>query len=122
MEMERPHVALPSRQLTTLSPFLFLPPGENIVLITSKEAFPGKRRVEGVERTAESLFLDKARDRQDRGVNHPEDRMQTLAYNTGPGIPDVAKAPSLPARKIGLVTILAPNGRTLCSLELHLLG
>lgn len=69
-----------------------------------------------------TVLTQRHRERQDRRVSHPEDRMQNLICNAGPGIPDVTKAPSLPARKIGLVTILSPNGHTLCSLELHLLG
>lgn len=80
------------------------------------------RWVEGKEGTVSSLFLDKDRERRDSRASHPEDRPQNLAGNAGRDIPDVTKAPSLPARKIGLVTILSPNGHTLCSLELHLLG
>jgi hypothetical protein len=84
--------------------------------------FPGMRWVEREEGLVPLLFLDKDREWQGRRASHPEVGPQNLAGNAGPDIPDVTKAPSLPARKIGLVTIRSPNGHTLCSLELHLLG
>lgn len=112
------HEALPPLPL----PFSTFSSGHEHCLNHFQGDFPHKRWVEGEEGTAPSLFLDKDRERQDRRVSHAEDRTQNLICNAGPGIPDVTKAPSLPPRKIGLVTILSPNGHTLCSLELHLLG
>lgn len=69
-----------------------------------------KEEFEGEEETMQQSFLHKGRE----GSLAERTEHRASSVMQGPPSPDVTKASgSLPARKIGLVTVLSPNGHTL---------